>query len=48
LHFEVAKQALEGGKHVFIEKPITRTLEEADELLAIARKTWRNRSDRTL
>jgi len=39
LHFEVAKQALELGKHVFIEKPITRALEEADELLAIARKT---------
>jgi predicted dehydrogenase len=37
-HFEVAKQALERGKHVFIEKPITRTLDEADELLAIAGK----------
>jgi predicted dehydrogenase len=36
LHFEVAKQALERGKHVFIEKPITRTLDEADGLLAIA------------
>jgi len=35
-HFEVAKEALERGKHVFIEKPITRTLDEADELLAIA------------
>jgi predicted dehydrogenase len=39
LHFDVAKQALERGKHVFIEKPITRTLDEADELLAIGRKT---------
>jgi predicted dehydrogenase len=38
-HFEVAKQALERDKHVFIEKPITRTLDEADELLAIGRKT---------
>jgi predicted dehydrogenase len=37
-HFEVAKQALERGRHVFIEKPITRTLDEADELLAIAGK----------
>ena len=35
-HFEVARQALERGKHVFIEKPITTTLEQADELLAIA------------
>ncbi len=38
-HFEVAKQALERGKHVFIEKPITATLDEADELLSIARNT---------
>ena len=36
-HFAVAKKALERGKHVFIEKPITATLEEADELLEIAR-----------
>lgn len=37
-HHLVAKAALEAGKHVFIEKPITVTLEEADELLAIARQ----------
>ena len=37
-HYEVAKAALEAGKHVFIEKPITATLEQADEILAIARK----------
>lgn len=36
-HFSVAKQALERGRHVFIEKPITTTLDQADELLAIAR-----------
>lgn len=35
-HFEVAKAALEAGKHVFIEKPITATLEQADEILEIA------------
>jgi len=35
-HFEVAKQALARGKHVLIEKPITTTLEQADELLALA------------
>jgi predicted dehydrogenase len=35
-HFEVARAALEAGKHVFIEKPITTTLDEADELLDIA------------
>jgi predicted dehydrogenase len=37
-HHQVAKTALEAGKHVLIEKPITKTIEEADELLAIARK----------
>jgi predicted dehydrogenase len=36
-HFEVAKKALGQGRHVFIEKPITATLDEADELLDIAR-----------
>ncbi|MEO8946212.1 MAG: Gfo/Idh/MocA family oxidoreductase [Gemmatimonadaceae bacterium] len=38
-HFEVAKQALVRGKHVLIEKPITATVEEADELLDIAGRT---------
>src|SRR5690606_25961026 len=37
-HHAVAKQALEAGKHILIEKPITVTLEEADELLAIAER----------
>lgn len=36
-HFEVAKQAIEAGKHVFIEKPITNTVEEANELIALAK-----------
>ncbi len=36
-HFAVAQAALERGKHVLIEKPITTTLAEADELLALAR-----------
>lgn len=35
-HFAVARKALERGKHVLIEKPIASTLDEADELLAIA------------
>ncbi len=35
-HHEVARAALEAGKHVFIEKPITATLDEADELLQLA------------
>lgn len=37
-HYAIAKAAIGAGKHVFIEKPITGTLEEADELLAAARK----------
>jgi predicted dehydrogenase len=36
-HFAVASAAIERGKHVFIEKPITTTLEEADALLDLAR-----------
>ncbi len=28
-HFECAKKAIEKGKHIFIEKPITKTVEEA-------------------
>jgi predicted dehydrogenase len=37
-HFSVAGAAIERGKHVFIEKPITTTLEEADALIELARK----------
>jgi predicted dehydrogenase len=38
-HFAVARRALERGKHAFIEKPITTTLDQADELLSIAKST---------
>ena len=37
-HHAVAMQALARGKHLLIEKPITVTLEEADELLALAER----------
>ena len=36
-HHAVAMQALAAGKHLLIEKPITATIEEADELLAVAK-----------
>ena len=35
-HFDVARTALQRGKHLLIEKPITTTLAEADELLELA------------
>ena len=35
-HFQLAKEALENGKHVLLEKPITAKASEAEELLAIA------------
>src|SRR5437867_9316956 len=38
-HFHVARDLLEGGVNVLIEKPITPTLEEARELFALARRT---------
>lgn len=38
-HHAVAKAALERGIHVMIEKPIATTLDEADDLLATARRT---------
>ena len=38
LHYPVAKDFLEKGVHCLIEKPITPTLEEAEDLLGIARK----------
>ncbi|MEO7647494.1 MAG: Gfo/Idh/MocA family oxidoreductase, partial [Gemmatimonadaceae bacterium] len=37
-HFDVAGKAIAQGKHVLIEKPITTTVAEADELLEMARK----------
>lgn len=35
-HYEVAKVLLENGIHVLLEKPITSTVEEAEELVKIA------------
>jgi len=36
-HFRVVKDCLEAGVHVLVEKPLSRTLEEADALLELAR-----------
>jgi len=37
-HFELAKKALSNGKHVFIEKPFTASVAEAEELIELADK----------
>ncbi len=37
-HFDCAKESIESGKHIFIEKPITKTVKEAADLLALAEK----------
>jgi predicted dehydrogenase len=37
-HYELAKAALENGKHVFVEKPFTSDSEQAEELIELADK----------
>ena len=37
-HFAIAKEFLSAGIHVLLEKPMTKNLEEADELIATAKK----------
>ena len=37
-HFELAKAALENGKHVFVEKPFTSTSQQAEELIELAER----------
>jgi len=37
-HFPLAKKALEAGKHVFVEKPITASSREAEQLIEIAKR----------
>jgi len=41
LHHRIARDCLENGMDVLVEKPITVTLEEADDLIALARKNNR-------
>ncbi len=41
LHFEMARQALEAGKDVFVEKPLALTVKEGEALVALAEKQGR-------
>jgi predicted dehydrogenase len=35
-HYELAKKCLDAGKHIFIEKPITATIPQAEEIVELA------------
>jgi predicted dehydrogenase len=37
-HYELARKALENGKHIFVEKPFTSTAHQAEELVELADK----------
>jgi len=37
-HYQIACASLNAGKHVLVEKPLTRTLEEAEKLVELARE----------
>ena len=39
-HYELAKAALENGKHVFVEKPFTCSTAQAEELIAKTSRSW--------
>ena len=43
-HFPFAKQALQAERHVVVDKPFTVTLDEADELIALAKQHKRSLS----
>ncbi len=40
-HYQLAKKALNAGKHIFVEKPFTTTSKEAQELITLAAKKKR-------
>lgn len=40
-HFQIARQALEAGRHVVVDKPFTVTLDEAGELISLAERRER-------
>jgi len=40
-HYELARQALSAGKHVLVEKPLTTSVEEAEDLIRLSREASR-------
>jgi predicted dehydrogenase len=40
-HYDLARRALESGRHVWIEKPMTETVAQAEDLVALAQKKQR-------
>ncbi|HYM93840.1 MAG TPA: Gfo/Idh/MocA family oxidoreductase [Chitinophagaceae bacterium] len=38
-HFELCEQAIKKGKHVFVEKPLANTMEEAQQLVKLAKES---------
>jgi len=38
-HYEIAKECLNAGKHIFLEKPITATIPQAEEIVELANKS---------
>lgn len=38
-HFELCKKAIRKGKHVFVEKPLANTMEEARELMKLSKES---------
>lgn len=40
-HFQIARQALQAGKHVVVDKPLTITVDEAEELIRFAARQRR-------
>lgn len=41
-HYELARRALEGGKHVFVEKPLALRVEDATALVRLAKRAQRH------
>ncbi|SCX89584.1 Gfo/Idh/MocA family protein [Flavobacterium caeni] len=37
-HYKCARVAIKSGKHIFVEKPISNTVEEAEEIIALAKE----------